>query len=413
MRRRGRRDAAAGDALEGQSCDTSRRRVALLVRTHQLLAHKYSLTADDIGTAVSHHLQLGPGVRQTFDRALAAWQARPAPRTRDRLLDAALAVLEHLKDIILAPAASAAQENIYQKRHIAAGIPSIYGTYTEPKFDALGLSFRVESLVGRLLDDLVEEGIDPYVTRESLRRMAAAIRRMERALAADGADSRALSANLTMLETSFRSHNFTFRQYHNVFQFLANSVTELSTTSVLSHEQVLHTTLTHDPRQCEARGLSVDAAAEMVLREVLVSALGMQDLDRFVAAALRRISLLNGTSGQPGAHAHDELRPRAPGLAAAQAAAATDDQMTLGFKGFGLKQMAPTATACPRASCSPSSCSAPCRRCRTSRSTTTPSSASRRRWRAWSGRPACGSATRRACSCSPSARAPPSPCPGS
>ena len=56
------------------------------------------------------------------------------------------------------PGALDPTENIYQKRHIAAGIPSIYGNYSEPKFDALGLSFRVENLVGRLFDDLVGRG---------------------------------------------------------------------------------------------------------------------------------------------------------------------------------------------------------------------------------------------------------------
>ena len=206
-------------------------------------------------------------------------------------------VLQDLKAIILSPAPSAATENIYQKRHIAAGIPSIYGNYSEPKFDALGLSFRVENLVDRLLEDLVEEGIEPYVTRDSLRRMGTAIGRFERALAIDGVDSRALDANLALLEASFSSRNFTFRQYQNVFQFLVSSVTELSTTSMLSHDQVLHAVLINDPRQCEARGMSVDAVAEMVLREVLVSALGMQTLDRYVAAALRHISMLNGRLG--------------------------------------------------------------------------------------------------------------------
>ena len=118
--------------------------------------------------------------------------------------------------------------------------------------------------------------------------------RFERALAADGVDSRSLAANLRLLESGFGSHNFTFHQYQNVFQFFVGSVTELSRTSILSHDQVLHTVLEHDPRQCEARCMSVDAVAEMVLREVLVSALGMQALDRYVSAVLRQISMLTG-----------------------------------------------------------------------------------------------------------------------
>ena len=317
-----------------------RQRVALLLRTHQLLAHKYLLSADDVGAAVGRHLQLDARVRGAFQRALTMWQSRPAQDSRDRLLDAALDVLQQLKDVILNPAPSVAVENIYQKRHIAAGIPSIYGNYSEPKFDSLGLSFRVENLVSRLLDDLVAEGIEPYVTRDSLRRMANCIARFERALAVGGVDSRALSANLSLLEASFKSHNFTFHQYQNVFQFLANSVSELSATSILSHDQVLHAVLTNDPRQCEARGMSVDAVAEMVLREVLVSALGMQTLDGYVAAALRQISLLNGRLNGQALTRMMNYDPERLVSPIHKSKPGTDDQMTLGFKGLGLKQMA-------------------------------------------------------------------------
>ncbi len=318
----------------------ARRRVALLVRTHQLLARKYSFATADVGAAVSHHLNLDGRTRHRFEVALARWQARPVGRTRDALLDAALTVLEHLKAIILGPAAVAATENIYQKRHIAAGIPSIYGNYSEPRFDALGLSFRVETLIGRLLDDVVAEGVERYVTRASLRRMATALRWFERALAVDGVDSRALDANLDMLEASFSLRNFTFRQYQNVFQFLSNSVTELSSTSVLSHEQVLHAVLVNDPRQCEARGLSVDAVAELVLREVLVSGLGLQALDRYMSAALRQISTLNGRLDSRGLTRMMNYDPERLVSPIHKPKRGTDDQTTLGFKGLGLKQMA-------------------------------------------------------------------------
>ena len=316
------------------------RRVTLMIRTHQLLSQKYSLSAGDVGPAISHHLQLAAKTRLKFSAALTLWQADPDASNRDRLLDMALAVLEELKDIVLSPTQSTAVENIYQKRHIAAGIPSMYGNYTEPKFDALGLSFRVENLVARLLEDLVSEGTDTYVTRDSLRRMAATIRQFERALAADGVDSRNLATNVRLLEASFSSHNFTFRQYHNVFQFTVGSVTELSRTSILSHDQVLRTVLEHDPRQCEIRCMSPDATAEMVLREVLVSALGMQTLDRYVSAVLRQISTLTGRLSN---HALTRMMNYDPERLVSpihEAKPGTDDQMTLGFKGLGLKQMA-------------------------------------------------------------------------
>jgi pyruvate,orthophosphate dikinase len=319
---------------------TGPRRVVLMIRTHQLLAQKYSLSASDVGPAVSAHLPLDGKLRAAFGKALSSWQKRPTPSARDRLLDVALTVLEHLKAIVLDPAPSVAEENLYQKRHIAAGIPSIYGNYNETKFDALGLSFRVEGLVARLLEDLVVEGIETYVNRDSLRNMAAAIRRFERALAADGVASSNLAANLLLLESSLSSRSFTFHQYRNVFQFTVGSVTELSRTSILSHDQVLRTVLEHDPRQCEARCLSLDATAEMVLREVLVAALGMQALDRYVSAALRRISTLAGRLSNRALTRMMNYDPERLVSPIHQAKPETDDQRTLGFKGLGLKQMA-------------------------------------------------------------------------
>jgi pyruvate,orthophosphate dikinase len=316
------------------------RRLVLMVRTHQLLAQKYSLSADGIKHAVQHHLQLAAPGRVAFIKALEAWQKRPAAKARERLLESSLDLLERLKEIVLSPATSVAMENIYQKRHIAAGIPSMYGTYTEPKFDALGLSFRLENLVARLLEDIVAEGVDPYITRDSLRDMAAAIRRFERALSADGVDSRNLAANTRLLESSFGSQNFTFHQYQNVFQFIAGSVAELSRNSVLSHDQVLHTVLEHDPRQCEARGMSLDAVAEMVLREVLVSALGMQALDRYVSAALRQMAKLTDRLGNAALTRMMNYDPERLVSHIYAVKTGADDQMTLGFKGLGLKQMA-------------------------------------------------------------------------
>ena len=87
-------DASLGDCDDPRGC----RRVALMVRTHQLLAQKYSLLADAVGAGVAKHLRLRPATRSGFAKALSTWQKQPVTDTRERLLDAALTVLEEYLD---------------------------------------------------------------------------------------------------------------------------------------------------------------------------------------------------------------------------------------------------------------------------------------------------------------------------
>lgn len=324
-------DAGGGPAAE---------RVLLMVRLHQLLVRKYSLSTEGLGQSVAGHFSINPAVRSAFVDALSAWRGDPSPGRRDALVDVMISVMERLRETILDPAPSTAVENIYHKRHIAAGIPSMYGSYSEPKFDALGLTFRLETLLGRLLDDLASEPCSPYVNRSSLRRMATDLKRFERILALDGVNPRTLSADIGLLDASFAWHNITFHQYRNIFQFLAQSVTELSRASIVSHDLILRTVLEHDPRQCEARGMSVDAVAEIVLRDVLVSALGIQALDRYVGERYRRISELAGRLSPEALTRMMNYDPDCLISPLHEQKPATDDQMTLGYKGLGLKHLA-------------------------------------------------------------------------
>ena len=78
----------------------------------------------------------------------------------------------------------------------------------------------------------------------------------------------------------------------NIVQFLAQSVSDLTRLSILSHDQVLRTILDHDARECDRRGFGPDAVAEVVLREVLVSALGLQTIDRYVAGSVQVMGAL-------------------------------------------------------------------------------------------------------------------------
>jgi|GEM_PF-1188565 pyruvate,orthophosphate dikinase len=65
--------------------------------------------------------------------------------------------LKKLKEAVLSPERTEPQESLYFKRHIAFGIPSVMGSYHEPKFDALGIFFTKQERVRVLLEAVISE----------------------------------------------------------------------------------------------------------------------------------------------------------------------------------------------------------------------------------------------------------------
>ncbi|MBP7799127.1 MAG: hypothetical protein KA072_10910 [Thermoanaerobaculaceae bacterium] len=319
---------------------TDSKRVSLMLGLYRLLKRKYTLSTDGLEAQVARHTALSAESRQAFASALSGWSERKEARSRGELVDAILDVMDQLRNVILDPEPSTAFENIYHKRHIAAGIPSMFGSYSEPKFDALGLVFRLETLLGHLLEDIAGESPDPFVNRSNLKRIAADLRRYERVLSLDGINPRSLSSNLRLLEASFAWHGISFKRYRNIFQFLARSVSELSRAIILSTDQILRIVLENDPRRCVSSGLSVDAVSEIVLREVLVSALGIQALDRFVGNKYRQLSDLEGKLTADALTRMMDYDPDGLISSLHEKKPKTDDQMTLGYKGMGLKNLA-------------------------------------------------------------------------
>ena len=199
----------------------------------------------------------------------------------------------------------------------------------------------MENLVDRLFDDLVAEGIEPYVTRYSLSRMSAAMRRFERALAIDGVDSRVLETNLDMLDSSFGSHNFTFRQYQNVFQFLVNSVTELSTHAVLEPRPgAAHRAQQRHPPVRGARPVRSTPSPRWCCATCWSRRSACRPSTATPPRRCASISLLNGRLGSQALTRMMNYDPERLVSPLHRPKPGTDDQRTLGFKGLGLKQMA-------------------------------------------------------------------------
>ncbi len=65
--------------------------------------------------------------------------------------------METLKETFLSPEETEPAENLYFKRHIAFGIPSVIGTYREEKFDALGDFLRAGERARVLMEGIITD----------------------------------------------------------------------------------------------------------------------------------------------------------------------------------------------------------------------------------------------------------------
>ena len=119
--------------------DRDQERIQIMIRIYQLIYKKYYPQYIDLLKDLESVNAFPKADITSLNRSLEI-------KDHYRSLTIILKFLSILKATILSPKKTQFYENIYYKRHIAAGIPSMYGTYHEKKFEAVGLSLRLESL---------------------------------------------------------------------------------------------------------------------------------------------------------------------------------------------------------------------------------------------------------------------------
>jgi pyruvate,orthophosphate dikinase len=203
--------------------------------------------------------------------------------------------MNKLKSIIVDPTPSQSWENIYHKRHIAIGIPSMYGVYRETKFEALGLTFRLENVATRLMEKVVE-GINlNYISAKTLSDIYFILDYFREGLELDGITNQSFDANLRMLKYSLSSQSFSFDQYVNIFQFIAEDVKRTLIKYFLkTYEIPLRTIIpqlfngTKKYSEKEIVQL-VNKESEKFYRDVIAEAFLMQPLDNFISRILESL----------------------------------------------------------------------------------------------------------------------------
>jgi len=283
------RDSAvlAKEVSEADAPAVAREKVLLLVRLRELVGQKYELRHDDL-------LERMSGFHAVQDEEVAALRAAMEGERDEEALTILLPILERLKEIITGEEQTEGHEEIYRKRHIAVGIPSMYGRYREEKFEAVGLGFRIESLATALFERMISADAPEYVTRGTLCRTATWLRLLLRAVRVDGCEARGVAMGVGMLEQALATPGTTLDQYLNVFQIISRSIEQLIRIRFVDvYSDVTDRILSRAAGGAgEERGASHPEnlkASEAFLRERISKAFGVQSLDRLVTRTIRTL----------------------------------------------------------------------------------------------------------------------------
>ncbi|KAF0130204.1 MAG: pyruvate orthophosphate dikinase [Bacteroidetes bacterium] len=331
----------AFDSLLHQLGESNQHDKERLHDIHSLYAHlreKYSFESVNIIQLLQRYPFISEVEIEKLDKAL---------KNNDfkRSLRLIYSFMDRLRKIIFNPEESESWENIYHKRHIAIGIPSMYGVYRENKFEALGLTFRLEKVATRLMEKVVERINLDYISATTLEEIYVILDYFREGLELDGITNQSFNSNLQMLKYSLTSRSFSFDQYINIFQFIAQDIRRIIIKHFLkSYEYPLKVVVPQlfDPSQTlsekEMNQLLVKKSEEFH-RDVIAEAFLVQPLDNFISKILYSLgnmsdkldkNLINDIMTYNNELVISPLDERTPKM---------DNQVFLGSKAYHLKNL--------------------------------------------------------------------------
>lgn len=276
---------SALDQIEGID-DLHKTKLKYFVKVAYLLKEKYFADAIDVVQEMRLCTCLD---NERIDLFIAA----DKQGDRVSMLSIIFECMTNLNQVVTSNTKTEGWESIYYKRHVAFGIPSMYGQYHEPKFEALGHIFKLEKAASKIMRQLVEQINLSYVTASSLRDIVEVLELFYRGLKLDGIYSATFEANLSMLRYSLSSFSFSLSQYINIFQFIGDSVKEIIRSAFyIPFDGILREVIPQylSDEEKENLQISIHRRSETFYRDMLSGSFLLQDLDSFVAAVLSSLN---------------------------------------------------------------------------------------------------------------------------
>jgi pyruvate,orthophosphate dikinase len=281
---------ADGIAAARGTTEIAREEVGLLFAVRQEIVRKYRL---DPGDALSRLRSVAGVPTEAVHRI----EEDLAAGAHERALDGLLSALEALKGVIETPGPVEAVEDIYHKRHIAAGIPSMYGSYREPRCDAMGLTLRLEALATAVADRAIDDLNLSPLGYSQLVKIAGWLRLLLRAVRIEGFRAQGLTHVAAMLDELLETPRARLDQYLNVFWLASRNLETLVDARILSvydeaAEQVVTSMLAagrlHGPAGASEQEAAL-AISEGLERDLIAESFGLQRLDLLIGRVVRAV----------------------------------------------------------------------------------------------------------------------------
>jgi pyruvate,orthophosphate dikinase len=275
--------------------DVDRQRLELAVGFYRLLNQKYNLEFIEITHSIERLKSEGLPDCDILEDALAQSDLK-------QKIIKLLVFQERLKALILSDQKFEIKEQIFQKRHFAIDIPSMYGSYHELKFDAMGLALRLEALLNVLFEKLVAEIDLSLITKATFFQICDRLKLFGRALKLDGISSVEIERQLDLLSHSLEVKGLTFTQYLDIFKGLTRAVKNIINDHFTNiHCDNLNGLIARVPSsqwlaKYRSAGSSVNdpdsmrhRVSEIFFRDRIAEALGLQQLDLFLSRILNTL----------------------------------------------------------------------------------------------------------------------------
>jgi pyruvate, orthophosphate dikinase len=224
-----------------------------------------------------------------------------AENNLEQKIESLLDYMGELKTIIVSDKIYEPNEAIYHKRHFAVDIPSMYGSYNEAKFDALGLSLRIESILNVLFEDLINSIDLQVITKSTFKHIYSILHLFTKALQIDGIASNQMDVQMDFLKFSVSIRTCTFTQYLDIFKGFTRAVADIihdhfnnihsnnlsQIESRIGKDQILGKYLSNGLKPAKSK---FDyRVAEIFFRDQIATCLGLQQMDVFLKRILNTL----------------------------------------------------------------------------------------------------------------------------